>query len=1034
MLVQNLHFFDKFGHNLNLEYDSTAGRWTGRLFFKNTSVYLFDNENIFILEKSGNNYVFPMVQINGSIRCRWEDSKNKDEIYLYNVVRDTVLREDFLNPIREAEFTYFNYVNSPGPATLGEPLMHSGLLEDVPMPLQLNIAFSPTQEEIFTRTLIIESIIDTGNNLPMSGITTTEIARIEFYGEGIDEEERFRVWAQNFGIRFLKEDANVLKDYDIKEAFPDMDALNKARKQLLVNKEEIYPYLGTYKGLMNFIGLLGYGNVLKVKEYWNNINSKSPYYNKLSMVDILDYLDDGVIDTLDLMDKDKNLKSGRQFKKTEFLALVYEFTATTGEYDDDGVPLVEETTEFTVNEIFYKLDILEKKLKNEFLPINVKIKDVIGEFIYFQKLTINYWPDSTRILDFSLNEDIPLSVYPGNNVNFVLRSLDPLYKPKYPGGIDFAAIRYNESSPNPFENYQRYAKSEIPGIVDYITEFYDNIRDQRFPNLQARLTWENGDDPQRIIGAPVILKADIQKFKIGDLSGTKIEDFGPLGNGLPNYWTFENIDFKNNYEINWRITKPGPNPYEFSHRGTIVDLQTLPHFFPYAGKYRVTMEIFDFYGNVSVFSKFITVDDGMKPEIIGFTKLEDKFEYSISNLSNAMLQDFGASPIYYPKVNVLDNEDAAVNINLYKNLIEWASFYKNRYGLGQNIYDLEIYDDNTSTYIPYNDPFQLHPKKRYWGLGETDHPITIKDFRDLEIGSLYWLRLADLVYVDDFEAGFYFENPTTGDRITISKFTPYVIPSFTNLDDLCSILNLSTHPAISLFTYEVLTINGNPVIHAEARFLSKELYHMIEYDRPVGAVTTTGDQFTYFTPKKVFSQRTVNYLTNTYPNFKEENLFLFAKTSDVLDDSVSDPQYWINNEYWKFTNNSQYGYLPSVIDQNSFNINEIKIFNSTFNIPENGIATFVVNNLDGKNDFVWTLSDYETGTEIIRVKSVPFFMWKFKDIGAYSLKVTVTDNRGTEYTNSIENFIRVLDKRNYTTNVEERLNLRKNKLIENHNF
>jgi hypothetical protein len=61
-------------------------------------------------------------------------------------------------------------------------------------------------------------------------------------------------------------------------------------------------------------------------------------------------------------------------------------------------------------------------------------------------------------------------------------------------------------------------------------------------------------------------------------------------------------------------------------------------------------------------------------------------------------------------------------------------------------------------------------------------------------------------------------------------------------------------------------------------------------------------------------------------------------------------------------------------------------------------------------------------------------MWKFKDIGAYSLKVTVTDNRGTEYTNSIENFIRVLDKRNYTTDVEERLNLRKNKLIKNYNF
>ncbi len=1002
MDIQNLNFFDKFGKNLNFIYDDTDSLWKGTIYFENISKYLFDNENIFILEETSPNvYKFPTLAQNQSLKFSWENSKNSEELFLYDVVRDNDLQENFINRIESDLFSHSDFSNSPS-------------VLDLRFPLQVNIAFNPSEEDRYSRLLII-SLID--------GSTETQIAKIDFYGEGIDEEERFRVWAQNFGIKFLREDANILKDYDIKEAYPDLDALNKARKQLLVNKEEVYPYIGTYRGLINFINLLGYKDILNVKEYWTNVNKSSAYFNKLLMVDITDYLDNGKIDTLDLADLNSNLKSGKQFKKTEFLALVYEFTTVTDEYDDDGIPLIEETTEFTVNEIFYKLDLLNKKLKNEILPINVKIKDIIGEFIYFQKLTINYWPDSTLILDYQLNENVNIVSYPGKSMNLVLRSLDPLYRQVDPTGIDFGVSRYNDSAKNPFENSQYYKKSEIPGIIEYIQTYYENIRDQRLPNLSDRLSWEFGDDPQRVIGAPVILTADISKFTVNDLRGVRLDDLDAIAVGLNPYWTFENIDYRNFYEINWKITKPGPNPYNFQYRGKIVDLHTLPHFLPFAGKYRVTIEIYDFYGNVSVFSKFIEVSNKMKPEIIAFSRIEDKFNYQIDNLDNIQLKDFGASFIYYPKVNVLDNEDASVKINLYKNLTEWGSFFYNRYGLGQNLYDLDIYDVDTAAYVAYTDPLQNHPKKRYWGLGENDTPITLKDFRDIEIGSLYWLRINNLVHVDDFNAGFYFYTPTAGDTITISLFSTYTIPSFSSLEDLCLILNASTHPGISLFTYSLLNSTD---IHAQARFLGKYLYHMIEYS----GATITGDKYTYFTPNRVFSQSLVNYLTATYPSFEEETLFLFSKTSDLVSGAIQDPNYWVD-DYWYYENDTQYGFLPTLVDQNVFNIDDIKIFRDTFAVPENGITFFVVNNLDGKKDFIWSLTNSVTGEEIIRVKSVPFFVWKFKDIGTYSLKVTVIDNRETSYVNTVQNFIRVLGKTQYSFEVEDRLNTRKNDLIKN---
>ena len=52
MVVSNFYFFDKFGKNLNFDWDSTDSLWKGTIFFPELSTYLFDNENIFILEKN----------------------------------------------------------------------------------------------------------------------------------------------------------------------------------------------------------------------------------------------------------------------------------------------------------------------------------------------------------------------------------------------------------------------------------------------------------------------------------------------------------------------------------------------------------------------------------------------------------------------------------------------------------------------------------------------------------------------------------------------------------------------------------------------------------------------------------------------------------------------------------------------------------------------------------------------------------------------------------------------------------------------
>jgi hypothetical protein len=240
MIVSNLNFYDKFGKNLNFDLDSTGTYFEGKIYFPELSAFLFDNENIFILEKIGSDYKFPALNPGESISFEWKNLDNETNLFIYDVEKDFELNNFFINKKDSLTVGYDDIL----PTSDGSQI-------DISLPLQLNVAFNPAEEIKYSRVL---HIYYTDQASPS---TRQKIAEIEFYGEGLEEDLRFGVWARNFGIKFNREDANILKDYDIKEAYPDWKQLNLARKTLLVNKEHVYPYIGTYKGLSNFVNLLG---------------------------------------------------------------------------------------------------------------------------------------------------------------------------------------------------------------------------------------------------------------------------------------------------------------------------------------------------------------------------------------------------------------------------------------------------------------------------------------------------------------------------------------------------------------------------------------------------------------------------------------------------------------------------------------------------------------------------------------------------------------------------------------------------------
>ncbi len=125
MVVQNLYFFDKNGKSLNLSYNSELGIWEGTLYFEPLSLFLFDNENIFMLEKEeeGDEYFFPMLTSTQSISFEWETVENSNEFFVYDVNKDTVLKNYFIQKLESKEIGYFDiYQTNIGPLNVKAPL------------------------------------------------------------------------------------------------------------------------------------------------------------------------------------------------------------------------------------------------------------------------------------------------------------------------------------------------------------------------------------------------------------------------------------------------------------------------------------------------------------------------------------------------------------------------------------------------------------------------------------------------------------------------------------------------------------------------------------------------------------------------------------------------------------------------------------------------------------------------------------------------------------------------------------------------
>lgn len=272
-----------------------------------------------------------------------------------------------------------------------------------------------------------------------------EIGRFIAYGQSEEEDERFKIELGNVGKLINPDEVFIFKEYDINEGGIDWLFLNQKRKELLMNKHLIYPYIGSYKSLINAINYFGY-NDLQLNEYYRDLDPTSINFNKLFKVEIPDIFDNTIKGWNDKDFLKLNLESDR-YEGTNLFNLSYFITDKEGNY----------ILNYSLDEIVIKLQGLKYWLKRNIIPLTHNIQDITGNSYFsggnqithnvYDMRIINIKNDMTPVT-FKLNEAYLMPVNSGSTVyNCVLdfySIIENLGSDKDPSGLNKPPTAYYE--------------------------------------------------------------------------------------------------------------------------------------------------------------------------------------------------------------------------------------------------------------------------------------------------------------------------------------------------------------------------------------------------------------------------------------------------------------------------------------------------------------------------------------------------------------------------------------------------------------
>lgn len=196
--------------------------------------------------------------------------------------------------------------------------------------------------------------------------------------------EKYIVLAQNAKFSITDDYYRAFKDSEHKASGTDERLMNEKRKEFLLNYFDLQSQVGSYHTLLAALHYFGYGDLLEIRELWKN-DEGTRQSTKITN-QIQEFIDNRLLG----------------FRKTNQLQLVYQINKEDGTTDSDGFPNYVSVL-FDTEEMLIKMYALKRVLEKDFLPLNTKIVDIIGEHTSTLGVDAKVWLNDQRIDDINLN-------------------------------------------------------------------------------------------------------------------------------------------------------------------------------------------------------------------------------------------------------------------------------------------------------------------------------------------------------------------------------------------------------------------------------------------------------------------------------------------------------------------------------------------------------------------------------------------------------------------------------------------------------
>lgn len=261
---------------------------------------------------------------------------------------------------------------------------------------RVDVGFTTTTEGIYEQPIIV-CLIDTESVGPDGEMgLITPIGSIQMTAEAIGEDERYKTLFTNFGLPHPSEYMKVFKDTDLNEGNIDNIQLNKNAKMLFLSYADIFPYVGTYKALINAVKLLKYDDVF-FKEWYKIVGkdtAKGGYVNY-----DMKYHADLNANTINNLTIEERI----HLRKLNWISMVYKINeeiATKGE-DRWGFPYTKNVHSYDDNESLVKLIALKEWLQKYIIGVNCRIIDIGGEGIYYERYRLDSYGSYQNIIEWN---------------------------------------------------------------------------------------------------------------------------------------------------------------------------------------------------------------------------------------------------------------------------------------------------------------------------------------------------------------------------------------------------------------------------------------------------------------------------------------------------------------------------------------------------------------------------------------------------------------------------------------------------------